>query len=252
MRLLLINGNTTQAVTDHCVSDARLHVSDDTILTGVTARYGADIVTAEPENLIASMAVLERLAEHYKDHDAAILAISFDSGLLAARDLVPIPIIGMTEAALLDAAAISDRLGMLVFGTASLPLYRAMLDRYPMRDRVVAIQVVEVTSVSAYLDATRLDEAILAALEEMRRRASVDAVVICGAVMSGVAERLQPLTSTRLFGGMKSSVRRAQALLQSGAVAHVPRSGLARSARVMGLSPSLMALFENRGAQRSD
>lgn len=247
MKLLLVNGNMTQAVTDHCVTEARRHAAPGTEITGITARFGANIVTAEPENLIASLAVLEMLAEHYAAYDAAILAISFDSGLFAARDLVPIPVLGMTEAGLLDATAHSDRVGVLIFGTASLPLYRALIDRFPMRGQVAEIRVVEVASVAAYLDATALEDAALAAIENFKRDAAIDTIVICGAAMAGMAGRLQFRTPSRLFDGITSAVPRAEVLVRSGKGRPVlPRDALARSARVTGLSPALETLFRVR------
>jgi allantoin racemase len=248
MKILLVNGNMTQAVTDLCVADARKHCAPGTVVAGATARYGANIVTAEPENLIASLAVLDLLAEHHKDYDAAILAISFDSGLFAARDLMPIPVIGMTEAALLAAAAYSSRIGVLIFGAASLPLYRAAIDRYPVREKVAEIRVVEVASVSAYLDAFAMDEAVLAAIEDLRHREGIETIVICGAAMCGMAERLQAMTATRLFGGMASAIVQAEALVRSGKRETQPRSALARSARVAGMSPALLELFDVRNA----
>ncbi len=97
--------------------------------------------------------MLDLLAEHHARFDAAILAISFDSGLFAARDLVPIPVIGMTEAALQAAAADGEPVGVVLFGEASLPLYEAHFARLPEGRAIRAIRVVKITSVATYLDA---------------------------------------------------------------------------------------------------
>jgi allantoin racemase len=249
MKILLINGNRTQSVTDHCIAEAQKYASKGTAIAGVTAQYGANIVTAEAENLIASMAVLDMLAANYEGYDAAILAISFDSGLFAARDLVPTPVIGMTEAALMAASRHSNRIAVLIFGAASLPLYRAAIDRYPMREAVLEIKVVEVTSVAAYLDGHALDTAVLAAIEDLRVNAGIETVVISGAAMSGMAERLQKSTTSRLFGGMEPAVTRAEHLLTSGKPGVELRSALARSAILSNLSPALMTLFAKRNKQ---
>ena len=101
MRLLLVNGNTTQAVTDAVCAEARRICAPGTEIEGATASFGADIVTTHAGNAVAAHAVLDVLASHTGRYDAAILAISFDSGLAAARELFPVPVIGMTEAALL-------------------------------------------------------------------------------------------------------------------------------------------------------
>ena len=49
MKLLLVNGNTTQAVTDRVVVEAKRCASAGTAITGVTARFGVSIVSTEAE-----------------------------------------------------------------------------------------------------------------------------------------------------------------------------------------------------------
>ena len=83
MKLLLVNGNTTQAAT-RCAAPC-------TVITGVTARFGVRIVSTEAEEAIAGHAVMDVLASNFPGHDAAVLAISFDTALLGARQIVPIP-----------------------------------------------------------------------------------------------------------------------------------------------------------------
>src|SRR5665213_2259030 len=100
MKLLLVNGNTTQAVTDLVRAEALLHARPGTDITAVTATFGVPIVSTELENAIAGHAVLDLLATHAPGHDAAVLAISFDTALIAARQLLDISVIGMTEASL--------------------------------------------------------------------------------------------------------------------------------------------------------
>ena len=72
MKLLLVNGNTTQAVTDLVVAEATRCAAPGTAITGVTARFGVTIVSTEAEEEIAGHAVLDALAAHFAGHDAAI------------------------------------------------------------------------------------------------------------------------------------------------------------------------------------
>jgi allantoin racemase len=125
MKLLLVNGNTTQVVTDRVVAEATRCAAPGTAITGVTARFGVGIVSTEAEEVIAGHAVLDALAANFTGHDAAILAISFDTALLGARQIVPIPVIGMTEASLLTACLLGRRFGLISFGQSSRAMYLA-------------------------------------------------------------------------------------------------------------------------------
>jgi Asp/Glu/hydantoin racemase len=62
MKLLLVNGNTTQAVTDRVLAEARRCAAPGTEVTGATARFGVSIVSTEAENDIAAHAVLDTLS----------------------------------------------------------------------------------------------------------------------------------------------------------------------------------------------
>ena len=119
MKLLLVNGNTTQAVTDRVVAEARRCAAPGTMMTGVTARFGVSIVSTEADDEIAGHAVLDALASHFAGHDAAIMAISFDTALLGARHIIPIPVVGMTEASLLTACLLGRRFGLITLGRAA-------------------------------------------------------------------------------------------------------------------------------------
>ncbi len=45
--------------------------------------------------------VLQLAARHAEEVDAVILAVSYDTALYAAREMLDIPVVGMTEAAML-------------------------------------------------------------------------------------------------------------------------------------------------------
>jgi allantoin racemase len=244
MKLLLINGNTSQAVTDTVVREARNVAVAGTHIHGVTADFGASIVTHAADNVIAAFSVLDLLARHHAGFDAAILAISFDSGLEAARQISPIPVLGMTEAALLEAADAAPAFGVILFGSISRPLYDAVFARSPVRDQIAAIRVIEIGSVADYLDTGRLETRILAAINDLADEAGLGAVVICGAAMAGISGRLQSRTAVRLFDGIPSAIRRAEALVRSKPpVPPAEQECRVRSVVYSGLGPELKALM---------
>ena len=74
-------------------------------------------------------AVLDALAANVAGYDAAILAISFDTALLGARQIVPVPVLGMTEASLLTACLLGRRFGLISFGQSSAGMYRDLVQR---------------------------------------------------------------------------------------------------------------------------
>ncbi|OYU47629.1 MAG: hydantoin racemase [Rhizobiales bacterium PAR1] len=242
MKLLLINGNMTQAVTDTVVAEACRVAAPGTEIAGVTATFGANIVTREAENVIAGHAVLDLLARHHAGFDAVILAISFDTALEAARQISPIPVLGMTDSALIAASEGGGMVGVILFGGVSRPLYEALFAQLPAGKAVAAIRVIEIASVAAYLDTGALENAILAEVSALAAT-GIHAVVICGAAMAGIAERLQPRSPSRLFDGIPCAIRRAEALVQAGCVIPQSIGERVQAVTVSGLSPELSRLM---------
>ncbi|MBV8168009.1 MAG: Asp/Glu racemase, partial [Alphaproteobacteria bacterium] len=98
-RILLINPNTTAAITDKVVAAARA-LAPDVTFTAVTGRFGARYVASRAAYAIAGHAALDAWANAGDDHDAVILACFGDPGLNALRELSPKPVVGMADAAL--------------------------------------------------------------------------------------------------------------------------------------------------------
>jgi allantoin racemase len=98
MHALLINPNTSQTITDLVVAQARRLALPDVTITGVTGRLGARYIATRAAYAIAAHAALDAYAEHGAGADAILLACFGDPGLLALRELAPVPVVGMAEA----------------------------------------------------------------------------------------------------------------------------------------------------------
>lgn len=240
-RILVVNPNTTEAVTQGFLDVARRIAPAGLAFDGVTGRFGARIVSNEAENVIAGHSVLDLIAEHAAGHDAVILAISFDTALLAARAMLPIPVIGITEAALAAAQEGGRRVGVVFFGEISRPVYERVFASYGVSP--VASAVVEFASAADYLAAEAKDRAVAEACRRLADQGA-EAAVICGAAAVGMAARLQPDAPIPLFDGAAAIARCAAEL-----AAPSPAMGAETGPRpkaigdLVGLSPALTALL---------
>lgn len=213
MKLLLVNGNTTQAVTDLVRAEALRHARPGTEVAAVTATFGVPIVSTELENAIAGHAVLDLLATHALGHDAAVLAISFDTALGAARQMLDIPVVGMTEASLHMACLLGRRFGLITFGVPSRSLYVDLVRERGLQDRMVDCVALDVASVARYLEPGAFDGAACEAAEKLAGEHGADVVVICGAAVAGIAARLQSRVTMPLLDGIGCAVRMAEMLV---------------------------------------
>ena len=241
MKILLVNGNRTASVTEAVLAEARAVAAPGTQIDAVQAAFGADVVFSHAEHAVAGHAVLDALARHADGYDAAILAISFDSGLAAARELLRIPVLGITESALLTARQLGRRIGVVTTGRNSTPLYRDVFAQSGLDDRIVAIRALDLASAGAYLTPQGFDAGVAAGANRLADEHEADVVVACGAVLAGVARRQRDMVRVPLIDGTSAAVRQAEALVR-GAYKARGRAAGAR-ATMAGVSPELVALF---------
>ena len=130
MRILVLNANTTTFVTETAAAEGRRVASTGTEIVPVTADFGAAIVATRTEHAIAEHAAVELAARHAAGCDAVVIAVSYDTGLKALREMLPIPVVGMTEAALLTACMLGGRIGLIGFGARVWPIYRELVEGY--------------------------------------------------------------------------------------------------------------------------
>ncbi len=209
MRILVLNGNTTQAITDRAAAAARAEAGSEAEVIGMSAPFGPAVVTVASENTIAAQAILQALDDHHQAFDAVILAISFDTALAEARARLPIPVYGITESGLKAAHAITTRIGIISIGEVSQPLYREVFERYPESSAVVGTRVIEMGSVAAYVAAHLVDDRIVEEANDLADRDGAEAIVICGAALAGAGRRLQDRVRRPIFDGIQAATKAA-------------------------------------------
>ena len=150
-----------------------------------------------------------------------MLAISFDTALIAARQLLEIPVVGMTEASLHAACLIGRRFGLITFGTRSRSLYVDLVRERGLQDRMAGCISIDVASVASYLEPAAFDE------------------LVCGAAVAGIAARLQHRSAVPLLDGIGCAVRLAEMLVDLRPVRRPPGRRIAAGVAAAGLSQDL-------------
>ncbi|MEO5696116.1 MAG: aspartate/glutamate racemase family protein [Burkholderiaceae bacterium] len=216
LRLLLINPNTSTHITDRLAASARAAMADDEHLTAVTAPDGPAAVRSADDLHRAEASALDLARVHAAGHDAIVLGISLDGAAARLRILhAGLPIVGMTEAALLTACLRSDRIGLLTLGPALLPLYRDRVDQIGIGSRVIAYEGPEL--VAAFeAGSGGIDHVVLGVLVEAGERlrdAGAESIVLAGAVLCGYAEALAVRCHLPVFDGVSCAVGKIRNLL---------------------------------------
>ncbi|MBI3706760.1 MAG: hydantoin racemase [Proteobacteria bacterium] len=252
MRILVVNANTSQFVTDIVAAEARRSAAPGTEIVAVTGTFGARVIGTRSENVIAAHATMALMAEHALGCDAAVIAVSYDTGLDGARELLPIPVVGMTEAALLTGCMLAGKIGVVTFGRRGLPMYQELVERHRLGRRIAGWRALEAAAAFSPGGQRKVDAAVIAAVLSLIEADGAEAVVIAGAVMAGAPRRLQPKAPVPLLDGVSCGVRQAELLARlglpkptAGSYARLPRRELTA------VSPALVAAFGGAGTARA-
>lgn len=203
--ILLLNPNTSASVTQDMVNIARF-AAPDLEIAGLTAPFGAKIITTPEALENGAKAVAAMVADFPKGATAAISAAFGDPGLELMRRNLSVPVAGIGEASFLEAAE------------GGCPW--AIVTTTPLLDQAIATRVRASGMGAHYLgcrftpgdplaltfDPNRLRQALADAI----RRAVADgaqAIVIGGGPLARVARDLAPEFSVPIIEPIPAATR---------------------------------------------
>ena len=216
MRILVVNANTSQIVTEKVAAQARASAAPGTEIVAVTGSFGGRVIGTRAEHAIGEHSTIALVSAHAPGCDAVVIGVSYDTGLRGARELLPVPVVGMTEAGLLTACMLGGRIGIISFGRRVLPLYHELVAGYGLTSRIAGWRVLESTVAYQRGGHDELDRELIAAANDLVQREGAETVVLTGAVMAGVPARLQKDVPVPLIDCMACAVRQAELLVHLG------------------------------------
>jgi allantoin racemase len=102
---------------------------------------GSPYIENRAEATIAAHAVLDALADHVRGCDAAIIAAFGDPGLAAARELLDLPVVGISEAAFLFAWTLGRRYSIVCLTPRLRTWYMECATKHGLAGRLASVRV---------------------------------------------------------------------------------------------------------------
>lgn len=243
-RILVINPNTTMAVTERMADFGRSIAPAGIELIGQTGRFGARYISDRPSFAIAGHAALDAFAPHAGAVDAVLLACFGDPGLLALKELAAVPVRGLAEAAFTEAAADGRRFGIVTGGMRWRPMLAELAGQLGFSRHLAGIETLTLTGGQIAEAPDAAVEALAHACRTCRDEHGAEIVILGGAGLVGLAARVQPLAGVPVICSVTSGFRAIFAALQDEALQHPSASrDPPPTTASTGLSPELTALL---------
>jgi Asp/Glu/hydantoin racemase len=245
MRLLLINPNISDSVSDLIAAEARRSAAPDTEIEVLTAPFGVAYIETRFEALIGAYATAQLAAEHHARFDAVIVAAFGDPGLAGLREALPCPVTGLTEAALASACLMGNRFSIVAISQRIRPWYRETVEQCGLIGRLASIRGLDESLADIGSVQGDQGERLVGLAERCVDEDGADVIVLAGAPLAGLARSLQGRLPVPSVDGVSSAVCHAQSLVRLG-TAKSRRGSFARPPVKpnRGLSPAVARLLE--------
>lgn len=219
--LLLINPNTTIEITKTLATLVQASSPADVKVHAVTADFGAPYIADETGYAVAAHATLQAWRQastaRTMPFDGVIVGCFGDPGLFALRDLATSPVTGLAEAALMEAVQRMDtrgtghprkaRCAIVTGGAAWGPMLRKLLPALSGGERVVAIETVALSGAQLRADPATAHALLLQACRKVRGEHGVEAIILGGAGLGGLAAMLQDQVDVPLIDSVLAAAR---------------------------------------------
>ena len=213
MRLLIINPNTSDSVTALIGAEARRSASPATELTVLTAAFGVAYIETRFEALIGAYATAQLAAEHVAGHDAVIVAAFGDPGLAGLREVLPVPVLGMTESALASACLLGHRFSIIAISQRIKAWYRESVEANGLIGRLASIRALDRPLASIGGVQEEHGAQLRALCERAVDEDGAEVIVLAGAPLAGLARSLAGALPVPVVDGVSSAVRHAESLV---------------------------------------
>lgn len=213
MRILVVNSNTTPSVTDRIGDAARAAASPGVEIEAVTAPVGLPLIVSRADWLVAGQATLAALAERRGQYDAAVIACFGDPGLDAAKELLDVPVLGISEAAFHAACMLGRRFGVVSFTAALRPMFEDCLAYHSLGARCTGFRMGPAFAGDPGRVAEERSELIVSLCEQAIEQDGAEVVILAGGPLAGLAPVLAPRVRAPLVDGTAAAVRLAEAMV---------------------------------------
>ena len=216
MKVLVVNVNTSQSMSDVIDEAARRAASPGTEIVTLTPFFGAEGVDCNFESYISAVAVMDRVLAYDEPFDAVVMAGFGEHGRDGLQELIEQPVIEICEASAHMAMLIGRTYSVVTTLQRSVAAIEDRLRLGGLSDRCASVRANGMSTLEVDNDPAGATRSIV---EEARKAVEIDrAEVIClgCAGMAGLEEAITSELGVPVIDGVAAAVRLAESLVGLG------------------------------------
>ncbi|WP_432534775.1 aspartate/glutamate racemase family protein [Kineococcus arenarius] len=214
--VLVVNVNTTRAVTEVIRRGAVAAAAPGTEVVAVTPRFGPASVESNVESHLSAVGVLDAVLTHDGLYDAVVHAGFGEVGREALQDVLEVPVVDITEAAAHTACLLGRTYGVVTSLDRTAP---AILDRLRLAGldgRCSGVRSVDLPVLELEVDPEVTAKAFVRQAQRCVEEDGAEVVVLGCAGMSGLHDAVASALDVPVVDGVAAAVRLAESLVALG------------------------------------
>lgn len=213
MKIKVINPNTSLEMTESIFKAARDCARSDTEIVAVSPERGPISIENFHDQLWAIPGLLEEIHKGIKEnYDAFIIAAACDPGINPAREISPVPVVGIGEASLYLAALVAAKFSIVTVMKRIVPLIEEVPKRSGFTERCASIRSTNLTVLDTEHDPGRVIEELTNESKKAILEDGAEAICLGCSGMVKYVDELERELGVPVFDGVVSAVKLAEAL----------------------------------------
>lgn len=217
MKIMVINPNTSESMTDHIREELNRIKRPDTELTVVCAESGPETIESAYDEAHAVPPTLELVKRANEErYDAIILACFSDPGLDAAKEISEIPVIGIEEVTLHIAAMLGAKFTVLTPRRERIPSKREDVCRRGLEHFLASIRSLDLSVAETDADPQKTKKKVVEVAKAAVEEDGAEVMILGCAGMAGYAPELESKLGVKVLDPSAVALKMAEAMVDLG------------------------------------
>jgi allantoin racemase len=212
LRILVINPNTTQAMTDEIGHVADAAAAPGTEITCVQPEAGPRSIEGAADEVLAGYHTLDMVAASRGRYDAYVIACFGDPALAACREVVTVPVIGIAEASFHMASLVAYKWSIVTVLPRVKPLLEELVHRNGMEMRCASIRCTPLTVLEIEEDLERTKRMMVEEARSAIAEDGAEAILLGCAGLGPLDKWMQEQLGVPVLDGVACAVKLAEGL----------------------------------------
>ena len=217
MKILIINPNTSQSMTDKIRRVAEAAKRDDCEVTVICPAHGPITIESSYDEAYAIAPTIDLVKQANEEgYDAIILACFCEVGVEAAKEISSIPVFGLEETTLSVALLLGAKFGIMTEKRPRVAMKELHVRRHGLLERMASIRPLEMSVAELDADPERTKAAGMALARRMVEEDGAEVVIMGCAAMAGYTNDLERELQVPVLDPLVVTLKVAEALVDMG------------------------------------